>query len=185
MVAATVSAYSLWSPGKVVTDGRFDRMYNGIWLQHGWLGDDAWFARNKRDVQPFRDSGKIRALAELFADHPITDVFPHLCPCHDTAIDLQKNYIGLMRARTQAVLAWTGRTPVLLGLPAYQDEGVGYHNPEVENLENVLLGVDAALAGYATPPASYQGIAVHCEWEMDPEKWRIVTNRFLSRKPKD
>ncbi len=75
-------AYLLWNPGKDVTDGRHDRGQNGIYLQHGWLADDAWFKRNRKlDRQAFfRDRRNIRELAEQLRRHHITDVFPHLCP---------------------------------------------------------------------------------------------------------
>jgi len=43
LVAILGLAYLLWTPGEVVRDGRFDRGLNGVWLQHGWLGDDEWF----------------------------------------------------------------------------------------------------------------------------------------------
>ena len=32
----------------VVSDGSHDVKTNGIWLQHGWLGDDKWFQRHKK-----------------------------------------------------------------------------------------------------------------------------------------
>jgi hypothetical protein len=74
--------YHLWTPGQVVTDGRHDRGSNGIWLQHGWLGDDAWFERHRRQARLpfFRNSEEIGKLADLLRRHGITDVFPHLCP---------------------------------------------------------------------------------------------------------
>ena len=44
VLALVIVAYGIWSPGQIVEDGRNDLGQNGIWLQHGWLGDDAWFA---------------------------------------------------------------------------------------------------------------------------------------------
>lgn len=78
-----VAAWVSWEPGKAITDGRHDRGHNGIWLQHGWLGDDEWFHRNgKTDQIPrFREPQNIAALAALLRTNGITDVFPHLCPC--------------------------------------------------------------------------------------------------------
>ena len=73
--------YLAWSPGARVRDGRHDRRANGIWLQHGWLGDDSWFRRNRRDTTLFRDDARVRALAERLASHGMKHVFPHLCPC--------------------------------------------------------------------------------------------------------
>jgi hypothetical protein len=76
-----VGGYALWSPGAFVTDGSHDMGTNGIWLQHGWLGDDGWFARNNKKSASFRDREKIRELALLLADHNMLYLFPHLCPC--------------------------------------------------------------------------------------------------------
>jgi hypothetical protein len=42
-------AYLAWSPGKRVLDGRYDLRTNGIWIQHGWLGDDLWFQQYQRE----------------------------------------------------------------------------------------------------------------------------------------
>ena len=73
--------YYLWSPGKTVRDGRHDLRSNGIWLQHGWLGDDLWFRRYRKDKELFRDNQRMRNLADLLADHGVQYVFPHVCPC--------------------------------------------------------------------------------------------------------
>ncbi len=80
-VVAMVIAYGLWSPGIDVDDGRHDRGRNGLWLQHGWLANDAWLVRNQRDPARFRDPAKLRELAQLLRTNHITDIYPHLCPC--------------------------------------------------------------------------------------------------------
>ena len=64
-----------------IRDGRHDRGSNGIWLQHGWLGDDAWFDRYGKDRALFRSDERVASLATLLSDHGIKYVFPHLCPC--------------------------------------------------------------------------------------------------------
>lgn len=75
-------ALSVWQPGLDIRDGRHDLGNNGIWLGHGWLGGDAWFAENGKtnELSKFRDPKNIQALAELLKRHHIKDVFPHLCP---------------------------------------------------------------------------------------------------------
>jgi hypothetical protein len=72
--------YLAWSPGKRVRDGRHDLGSNGIWIEHGWLGDDLWFSANRMDKQRFRDSQKIQKLAQLLSSHGVKYVYPHLCP---------------------------------------------------------------------------------------------------------
>ena len=77
-------AYTLWSPSTKITDGRFDLHRNAIWLQHGWLGDDAWFARNNRDKTKFRSDEKINELLDKLQSHHFVYLYPHLCPSSST-----------------------------------------------------------------------------------------------------
>lgn len=76
------SAYLLWSPGATVTDGRHDLGRNGIWLHHGWLGDDGWFERyGKTDrITEFRNVDRLSELSKQLHENHITDVYPHLAP---------------------------------------------------------------------------------------------------------
>lgn len=305
-----------WHPGLHVTDGRHDRGQNGIWLQHGWLGDDDWFVRNQRTNQlHFRDEMALNRLSGKLRLQNITDVFPHLCPCdhegnlagwdaaqterfldafegfrvmpwiggvfrlharpesdewrakfvanvrrlmeqhprlagihlniepmpsgteaflhlldelrgslpegkvlsvaayppptrwqptlevhweeayfravagrcdqvavmmYDTALGSPKLYRHLMRDWTREVLAWSGATDVLLGVPAYDDADTGYHDPRVENLEHALAGIHAGLAVNGALPAGYQGVAIYSEWEMSAAEWRQWEAEFRS-----
>ncbi|MFH1929403.1 MAG: glycosyl hydrolase family 18 protein [Chloroflexota bacterium] len=313
VLALVTVAYGIWSPGQIVEDGRNDLGYNGIWLQHGWLGDDAWFVRYDRDLNRFRDVNAVRALAKTLSEHNIRDIFPHLCPCasdgriaqvdhaqaelflgelsgfrvlpwvggvlndhvflesahwreaftrsivgllvrhpgfagvhlniepmpsgnedflrlleeinaalppdkllsvaafppptiwhwypnvhwdeeyfaavsqrvdqvavmmYDTGIRLPKLYQSLMASWTRKVLDWPANTQVLLGVPVYDDEGVGYHFPRVENLRGALLGIHAGLNRYDELPSNYQGVAIYCEWEMDDDEWDYLSRHF-------
>lgn len=304
--------YLLWSPGERVTDGRHDHRRNGIWLQHGWLGDDAWFTENARDRTKFRSAEKVGELRDRLGKHGIRYVFPHLCPCkadgsiaahdpaqtelfldaigpeiqvipwiggvrdesalpgskawrtrfiasaatlltshprlagvqvniepmpdgdadflvlldelraalppgkklsvaayppptrwhpfpevhwsepyfrqvakradqivpmlYDTSLRWEKPYRKLMADWTREVLAWSEGKEVLLGMPAYDDAGSGYHDPTVENLTNGLRGMNAALED--VKPANYAGIAIYSEWAMGEEDWQTVEAEF-------
>jgi hypothetical protein len=305
--------YLIWSPGQRLRDGRHDLRSNGIWIQHGWLGDDRWFKENQRDPSKFRDPRRIQELAEQLSAHGIRHVFPHLCPCdfqgkiaavegaqterfldafeqfkvlpwvggvldapcapqspkwraafiasvvdllrshprlagvhiniepmpsrnadflvllrelrqaippgklisvaayppptrwhpfpdvhwdegyfrqvsqhadqlavmmYDTSIRWQKVYQYVMRKWTGEILEWGRDSEVLLGVPAYEDAGVGYHDPGVENLENALLGIHAGLSRFPSLPKNYRGIAIYCEWEMNDAKWERVRTDF-------
>lgn len=308
--------YQMWTPGKIMYDGSHDHTRNGIWLQHGWLGDDEWFDRNNKVTRKssFRNAANMRQLATHLKRHNITDVFPHLCPAtpegyippvdesqtelflqiftgfrvmpwvggvtgvqafpanpawrenftrsisdllhrypqfagihiniepcrsgnveyitllqevrqslprgkivsiaayppptlwhpfadvhwdkdyyqqvarcadqvvvmlYDTAIRFRKVYQYVIKSWTHDVLEWSDPASVLLGVPAYKDEGTGYHLPAVENLANALPGIHAGLRTYPALPRNYQGIAVYCEWEMDEDEWRFLRERFL------
>ncbi|MDC3955147.1 glycosyl hydrolase family 18 protein [Polyangium jinanense] len=98
---------------------------------------------------------------------------------YDTALKNVKLYKSLMTQWTREVLDWAGATPVLLGLPAYDDPGVGYHDASVENVPNALAGAHAALQTYPVLPASYQGIALYSEWEMTEDEWGTLRTGFL------
>lgn len=70
--------YLLWQPGSDAPLPKFRN--NAIWIGHGWLGDDTWFIRNKRDMTKFRSAEKISALFEKLRKNDISTVYPHLCP---------------------------------------------------------------------------------------------------------
>lgn len=66
---------------------------------------------------------------------------------------------SLMKSWTTEVLDWSGDTPVLLGLPAYQDAGTSDHYPDVENLTHALRGIHAGLSATEQLPGNYRGAA--------------------------
>jgi hypothetical protein len=315
VLGAALVAYALWEPGRVVTDGRHDLGRNAVWIAHGWLADDGWFARHgKADHKSdFRDPARIRRLADRLRRHRIRDVFPHLCPAdssgfipdvdpdqaqrllaamagfrvmpwigaaldedlkrlddrwranfvasirelltafpdfagvhvniepcpsgngvylrllddvraalpegkvlsvaayppptrwhpypevhwdeayyrevarradqlavmmYDTGLKRPKLYRRLVSDWTREVLNWSAGANVLVGLPAYDDAGVGYHDPEVENLANGLSGMHAGLASHGRLPEVYQGVALYCQWEMDEAEWDCFRRHF-------
>ena len=89
---------------------------------------------------------------------------------YDTAIPLEKFYIKLMTDWTKQLTTATSSSTceLLLGIPAYDDAGVGYHHPQVENINSALQGVSASPRKNAI-----NGIAIYCEWEMDENKWSV------------
>jgi hypothetical protein len=97
---------------------------------------------------------------------------------YDTAIRLPKLYRHLMSRWTSEVLCWSGDTQVLLGIPVYDDAGVGYHFPGTENLQNALSGIHAGLSKHKSLPKNYAGIAIYCEWEMNQQEWNYFKKEF-------
>jgi len=97
---------------------------------------------------------------------------------YDTSLHSSRLYKQLMKNWTIEALAWYAPREVLLGLPAYEDAGVSYHDPKTENLANGLTGIHAGL-GDNVPP-DYAGVSIYCEWEMTAEKWQIFDERFQS-----
>lgn len=96
---------------------------------------------------------------------------------YDAAQRIPKTYQHLMADWTQEVLAWSEGKPVLLGVPTYDDAGVGYHDAKVENLTNALRGIHRGLSRQPLP-TNYQGIAIYCEWETSEVEWQYFREHF-------
>jgi hypothetical protein len=99
---------------------------------------------------------------------------------YDAGQSIPKTYQKLMADWTLEVLAWSEGKPVLLGVPTYDDAGVGYHDPKVENLTNALLGIHRGLSR-ATLPTNYQGAAIYCDWETADSEWAHWREHFCRR----
>ena len=95
---------------------------------------------------------------------------------YDTSLRTGKLYEQLVKDWTRETLKWYGGDEVLLGVPAYEDTGVAYHDPATENLENALIGMHG---GLDPMPANYAGISVYSEWEMYESKWVRLNQYFL------
>ena len=112
IAGVVVIAYKLWSPGTCITDGRHNINANGIWIQHGWLGDDTWFERNRRDKLRFRSAEQVNQLAEQLSAYGIKYVYPHLCPCahdgHIATVDHDQTEQFLDGIGEIQVLPWVG-----------------------------------------------------------------------------
>ena len=97
---------------------------------------------------------------------------------YDAGQRIPKTYQRLMADWAREILAWSEWKEVLIGVPAYDDTGVGYHNPRVENLTNALLGIHRALSS-APLIQNFRGLAIYCEWEMDTNEWQHWREHFL------
>jgi hypothetical protein len=97
---------------------------------------------------------------------------------YDTALKKPKLYEALMARWTGEVLAWSGDAEVLLGVPTYDDAGVGYHHPDVENLEHGLAGIHAGLERIGPLPDRFAGVAIYSGWETDAQEWALFDARW-------
>lgn len=98
---------------------------------------------------------------------------------YDTSIRLKKVYQYVVNCWVRSILSNIDNSKVLLGVPAYSDFGVQYHYPEVENLENSIMGIHGALKTYSNLPGCYEGISIYSEWEMDESEWKYLEDNFL------
>jgi hypothetical protein len=96
---------------------------------------------------------------------------------YDAGQQFSKPYQKLMADWTHEVLDWSEGKQVLLGVPTYDDAGVGYHNPKIENMANALMGIHRGLSGSALRP-NYQGVAIYCDWETDGQEWGWFRSHF-------
>ncbi len=112
LVTVLIVGYLFWNPGSSVTDGTHDLGRNGIWLGHGWLGDDVWFAENARDSKIFRSQAAILKLKQELDLHGIRDVFPHLTPTtldgKIPEVDATQTKLFLELLPNKRVLPWLG-----------------------------------------------------------------------------
>jgi hypothetical protein len=99
---------------------------------------------------------------------------------YDAGQRIPKTYQRLMADWTREVLEWSSGTAVLLGVPTYDDAGVEYHHPNVENLTNALLGVHRGLSRQPLP-THYEGVAIYCDWETSDGEWAYFTDHFLKK----
>jgi len=99
---------------------------------------------------------------------------------YDTGIRSTTTYTDLVAKWTKQVLQWSGKTEVLLGLPAYDDAWATYHDPTIENIVNSIKGINRGLKATETIPDNFQGVAVYSEWEMDDKKWGLLNDAILS-----
>ena len=89
---------------------------------------------------------------------------------YDTAIPYRKFYINLYKLWISDLSKALNEinTEILLGVPAYEDAGVGYHHPNVENISAALSAISAS-----SFQKNISGVAIYCEWEMTDSKWQI------------
>lgn len=106
------TSYAFWNPGLSITNGRHDLGHNGIWLGHGWVGDDNWFNENAREKTIFRTRTVILELKQELDLHGIRDVFVHLTPTTVNGkipeVDATQTKLFLELLPNKRVMPWLG-----------------------------------------------------------------------------
>lgn len=72
------------------------------------------------------------------ASHPCLQIADYCCWAIKRKSDSRSFDIVKPKLRTHDVPTWYGPNEVLLGVPAYDDAGVGYHDPGTENSLHAL-----------------------------------------------
>ena len=71
----------------------------------------------------------------------------------------------------------------LIGVPTYEDEGVAYHHPEAETLENGLQGAIEGLRSLESVPRRFRGVALYASWTTDAAEWETYDRTWREREP--
>ena len=100
---------------------------------------------------------------------------------YDTSLRDPKMFEWLAASWNTQILSWTqpNGPQILIGVPTYSDEGVGYHHAGAENLTTGLRALHRALSRYGTAPVNYQGAAIYSEWETDASEWKVWRREWL------
>lgn len=139
-LAIFLGSYTAWQPGRDIRDGRHDLGKNGIWLSHGWLGGDKWFAENSKtnELPKYRDLASIHALAEKLRRYHIQDVFPHLCPSDPYGklpeVDNEQVEQFLSELHDFRVIPWVGGTAG----PSTRTGNAKWRTGFIESITNLL-----------------------------------------------
>ena len=84
---------------------------------------------------------------------------------YDTALEYKKIYTNLVRQWAQEVIAVSMDKEVLFGIPAYEDQDVGYHHPQVENVFTAMPGIVSAIN--SSQDARKFSVSIYAEWTLD------------------
>ncbi|PCJ54337.1 MAG: hypothetical protein COA79_22000 [Planctomycetota bacterium] len=109
-----------------------------------------------------------------------TIIDQHVVMMYDTALSNHKLYQYLYSKWVQQVLKWSANKEVLFGIPVYDDTGVGYHNPETENVLNAIKGLYSGLA--KSSAGNYAGMSIYCNWELDEQEIETIKKVFINYK---
>lgn len=101
---------------------------------------------------------------------------------YDTGITRDWLYRWLVKEQVIWVTDLLPETEVFIGLPAYEDEKEGF-DPEVENIENGLMGVVSGLNNFRSDEESFAGVAIYSYWEMSEEEWEIYNTLWGNALP--
>lgn len=95
---------------------------------------------------------------------------------YDTALRSGSAYRGLMADWTADLMSTLprpddGGCEWWMGVPAYEDEGVGYHDPDTETIAHAIEGVRAGLAR-APVREHFRGIVLYASWTTEANEWQ-------------
>jgi hypothetical protein len=92
---------------------------------------------------------------------------------------LYRRYVAYAARFMTATLGDQTHARVLLGVPTYDATGV-MHRPDVETLENALLGIVSGLRG-KPEGGTFEGVALYAEWTTEPPEWSVYERLWRGR----
>jgi hypothetical protein len=102
---------------------------------------------------------------------------------YDTCIKFKKLYRAYIRFQTERLLECADTVPghrVMIGIPSYEDVPK-LSDPKVENVQNAVLGVRAALENRTDREHPFDGVAVYACWTTDSTEWNAYEVYWMLR----
>lgn len=99
---------------------------------------------------------------------------------YDTSIS--KDYLYRFLVKEQCI--WVSRLyenkDVFIAIPSY-DEATQAFDPEVENIENGLLGIISGLNNFRSREKNFKGVAIYAYWTMDEKEKEIYKKLWIKK----
>lgn len=126
-----------------------------------------WMLTNIHEFQNYNSEVNYKNVSK-YADQIVVMAY-------DTGLKKEWLYRWLVKEQTIWLTDLLEEKEVFIGIPAYDDKKEGF-NPEIENLENGLMGVIAGLNNLRSEEENFAGVAIYPYWEIDEEEWWIYAN---------
>lgn len=129
-----------------------------------------WFTANVHKFENFNSEVNYLNVA-VYADQIVVMAY-------DTGINTDWLYRWLVKEQTIWLSNLLDGKELFVGIPAYEDDKPGF-NPEVENIENGLIGIISGLNNIRSSEENFSGVAIYPHWELDDTEWQIYKDLWL------
>lgn len=111
VIGLFITFYAVWSPGDNALRDSNNLQSNGMWIAHGWFGDQLWFKKYKKEPSEY-DESKEYLLIHKIKILKIKYLYPHLCPANSRGqipeIDLEKIKKFRIKCPSVKIIPWIG-----------------------------------------------------------------------------
>ncbi len=129
-----------------------------------------WLSENIYSFENFNSEVNYKNVSK-YADQIIAMIY-------DTGIDSEWFYRWFVNEQTIRITNLVEDKEIFIAIPSYEDQKEGF-NPEVENIENGLLGIIKGLNNFRSDENNFAGVAIYSYWEMDEKEWQTYEKLWL------